>query len=33
MATVTLLIFMVLTANLIIDLILPLIDPRVKFTS
>ena len=33
MATVTLLIFMVLTANLIIDLLLPLIDPRVKFTS
>jgi peptide/nickel transport system permease protein len=30
MATVTLLIFMVLTMNLIIDLVLPLIDPRVK---
>ncbi len=33
MATVTLLIFMVLTINLIIDLCLPLIDPRVKFTG
>jgi len=33
MAVVTLLIFMVLTINLIIDLCLPLIDPRVKFTS
>jgi len=33
MATVTLFIFMVLTANLIIDLCLPLIDPRVKYTS
>lgn len=33
MATVTLLIFMVLTANLIIDLILPLIDPRVKLAD
>jgi peptide/nickel transport system permease protein len=33
MATVTLLIFMVLTMNLIIDLCLPLIDPRVKFTG
>lgn len=33
MAVVTLLIFMVLTINLIIDLSLPLIDPRVKFTS
>lgn len=33
MATVTLLIFMVLTINLIIDLCLPLIDPRVKYTS
>jgi peptide/nickel transport system permease protein len=33
MAVVTLLIFMVLTINLIIDLCLPLIDPRVKFTK
>ena len=33
MAVVTLLIFMVLTINLIIDLSLPLIDPRVKLTS
>lgn len=33
MATVTLLIFMVLTINLIIDLCLPLIDPRVKITN
>jgi peptide/nickel transport system permease protein len=33
MAVVTLLIFMVLTINLIIDLCLPLIDPRVKFES
>ncbi len=33
MAVVTLLIFMVLTINLIIDLALPLIDPRVKFES
>jgi peptide/nickel transport system permease protein len=33
MAVVTLLIFMVLTINLIIDLCLPLIDPRVKFTG
>jgi peptide/nickel transport system permease protein len=33
MATVTLLIFLVLTVNLIIDLCLPLIDPRVKFTG
>lgn len=33
MATVTLFIFMVLTINLIIDLCLPLIDPRVKFTG
>lgn len=33
MAVVTLLIFMVLTINLIIDLSLPLIDPRVKFTT
>lgn len=33
MAVVTLLIFMVLTINLIIDLALPLIDPRVKLTS
>lgn len=33
MAVVTLLIVMVLTINLIIDLCLPLIDPRVKFTS
>lgn len=31
MAVVTLLIFMVLTINLIIDLVLPLIDPRVKY--
>lgn len=33
MAVVTLLIFMVLTINLIIDLTLPLFDPRVKFTN
>jgi peptide/nickel transport system permease protein len=33
MAVVTLLIFMVLTINLIIDLCLPLIDPRVKFEN
>lgn len=33
MAVVTLLIVMVLTFNLIIDLIMPLIDPRVKFES
>jgi peptide/nickel transport system permease protein len=33
MAVVTLLIFMVLTINLIIDLCLPLIDPRVKYTN
>ena len=33
MAIVTLLIFLVLTINLIIDLSLPLIDPRVKFES
>jgi peptide/nickel transport system permease protein len=33
MAVVTMLIFMVLTINLIIDLCLPLIDPRVKFTG
>ncbi len=33
MAVVTLLIFMVLTINLIIDLTLPLLDPRVKFES
>lgn len=33
MAVVTLLIFMVLTINLIIDLVLPLIDPRVKYGS
>jgi peptide/nickel transport system permease protein len=33
MAVVTLLIFMVLTINLVIDLCLPLIDPRVKFTD
>jgi peptide/nickel transport system permease protein len=33
MAVVTLLIFLVLTINLIIDLCLPLIDPRVKFTD
>jgi len=31
MAVVTMLIFMVLTINLIIDLVLPLIDPRVKY--
>jgi len=33
MAVVTMLIFMVLTINLIIDLCLPLIDPRVKLTG
>jgi peptide/nickel transport system permease protein len=33
MAVVTLLIFFVLTMNLVIDLCLPLIDPRVKLTS
>jgi peptide/nickel transport system permease protein len=33
MAVVTLLIFMVLTINLIIDLTLPFFDPRVKFTN
>lgn len=33
MAVVAMLIFMVLTINLLIDMILPLIDPRVKFTG
>jgi ABC-type dipeptide/oligopeptide/nickel transport system permease component len=32
-AVVTLFIFLVLTANLIIDLLLPLIDPRVKLAQ